>query len=352
MNKKTKEKIASMNDEQRAEYLKKRKKKKIIVWSIVGVLLAVFVLNIIILPLTGKINRVDDVTSYNGANKYICFDDGLLLSAHRAGGDLEPEETMAAFKLCMSSAIDYKVDVLEFDLHLTKDNELVLLHDDTVNRTSNATEVFGSKKVKARDKTLAELKTLNFGYNFKDANGNYKYRNASDAELVDVRILTLDEVLTYLTTNYAGLHYIIEIKDGGDTGEQAMDKLYEKMVQYNIVDSTIVGTFQDNVTRYIDKQYPDLTRSASIVEVLDFYYAFLYGNKNKEFKFNVLQIPMGLDAIFNFYSKAFISFAHSKEIAVQYWTINDADDVKTLQENGADCIMTDNPAMAYKALHE
>ena len=327
---------------------------KRIILLIVGIILCVILFNFLVMPLTGSYNRVDPVESYAGDNAYIKFDtpEGLYLSAHRAGGDLEPEETMAAFKLCMSDAIDYKVDVLEFDLHLTKDEQLVLLHDDTVNRTSDATEVFGKKKVKAKDKTLAELKTLNFGYNFKDENGNYKYRNKTEEELKDVRILTLDEILTYLTTNYAGLHYIIEIKDGGKTGEKAMDKLYEKMVEYNILNSTIVGTFQGHVTKYIDKTYPQVTRSASIAEVLDFYFAFLYGVKTKNFKFNVLQIPMGAEGIYNFHSKAFISFAHYYNIAVQYWTINDPTKVKILQQNGADCIMTDNPKMAYKALHE
>ena len=333
--------------------MSKRNPIKKLILTIVLVLVFVAVFNLLIMPLTGKYNRVESVKSYTGDNSYIRFDkpDGLYLSAHRAGGDLEPEETMAAFKLCMSNTT-YKVDVLEFDLHLTKDGELVLLHDDTVNRTSNATEVFGSKKVKAKDKTLAELKQLNFGYNFKDANGNYKYRNVSDDQLVDVRILTLDEVLTYLTTNFTGLHYIIEIKDGGKTGEIAMDKLYEKMVQYDIVDKTIVGTFKGHVTKYIDKQYPQLTRSASISEVLNFYFAFLYGVKSSKFKFRVLQIPMGASFIYNFHSEAFISFAHSYGIAVQYWTINDPDKVKTLKENGVDCIMTDNPKMAYDALHE
>ncbi len=349
---KKKDKIASMSEEEKTRYLARKRKKRIITWAIVGPILFVLILNLLILPLTGKINRVDDVTSYDGMNKYICFDDALMLSAHRAGGDLEPEETMKAFKLCME-ATDYVVDIVEFDLHLTKDEQLVLLHDDTVNRTSDATEHFGSKKVKAIDKTLAELKELNFGENFKNPDGETPYKGLRGNDIPeDVKILTLDEILTYLTVKQPTLNYIIEIKDGGETGERAMDALYNKMVQYNIVNQTIVGTFQDNVTRYIDKQYPDLTRSASIVEVLDFYYAFLYGNKNKEFKFNVLQIPMGLDGIFNFHSKAFISFAHSKEIAVQYWTINNPEDVKTLQENGADCIMTDNPAMAYKALHE
>lgn len=91
------------------------------------------VLNVVILPLTGKCARVDRVTDYVGDNKYIAFHrpEGLMLSAHRAGGILEPEETMAAFKQCMEEAQreNYKVDILEFDLHLTKDDVLVLMHD-------------------------------------------------------------------------------------------------------------------------------------------------------------------------------------------------------------------------------
>ena len=92
-------------------------------------------------------------------------------------------------------------------------------------------------------------------------------------------------------------------------------------------------------------------RSAGITEVLDFYYAFLYGNTNAKFNFKVLQIPMGFNGFFDLSTKEFIDFAHSLGIAVQYWTINDPDDVAKLQANGADCIMTDNPKMAYEVLH-
>ena len=85
--------------------VKKNKKivKNAIVWSIVSVLLFALILNVVILPLTGGCARVARVTNYAGDNKYIAFhtESGLYLSAHRAGGVLEPEETMAAFKQCM-----------------------------------------------------------------------------------------------------------------------------------------------------------------------------------------------------------------------------------------------------------
>lgn len=339
--------------------VKKHKKtvKDTIVWSIVGTLLFVLVLNIVILPLTGKCARVEHVTDYVGDNQYIAFHkpEGLMLSAHRAGGVLEPEETMAAFKQCMEEAQreNYKVDILEFDLHLTKDDVLVLMHDHEIDRTSNGTG-------KICDMTLAELKTYNFGYNFKTEDGVYKYRDKSDAELENVRILTLKEVLDYVekvARPDKSMNYVIEIKDGDDAGRRAMNKLYRMMVEYDIIDRTAFGTFHGEISKYVDECNAlgtfeqKVVRSAGITEVLDFYFAFLYGNRNAKFNFKVLQIPMGFNGFFDLSTKEFIDFAHSMGIAVQYWTINDPDDVAKLQANGADCIMTDNPKMAYEVLH-
>ena len=340
---------------------KKERKKlskpvKITIISVVSALVFVFLLNIVILPLTGGCKRVDGMTTYDGDNQYINFDDRTLLSAHRAGGDLAPEETMAAFVQCIENEADsYSVDIVEFDLHLTKDGVLVLMHDHEVDRTSNGAEKFG-KRTTVEELTLAQLKTLNFGYNFKDPDGNYPYRDLKDDEVPDeVRILTLDEILTYLAAKGPkDLKYIIEIKDGGDIGKKAMDKLVDAMKKYGIIDRTIVGTFKGDITRYIDQKYSkEVKRSASILEVLNFYFAFLWGVKQNPDKlgFDVLQIPMGLDGFYDFSTKAFIDYAHATGIAVQYWTINDKDDVAKLQKNGADAIMTDNPAMAYEVLN-
>lgn len=338
--------------------MKKRKTvQKAVAWSIVGALLFVLVLNVVILPLTGSLARVKPVVNYTGDNPYITFDDegGLLLSAHRAGGVLEPEETMAAFIQCMESAKveGYVVDILEFDLHLTKDGQLVLMHDHKVDRTSDGTG-------KICDYTLAELKQLNFGYNFKDQNGNYPYREEG-ADLSNVRIATLTEILDYVekvARTDKSMRYVIEIKDGDEPGRKAMDILYAEMKKYDIVNRTVFGTFQSEISKYVDECNANGTfdqkvvRSAGITEVLDFYYAFLYGRKNAKFGFEVLQIPMGFNGFFDLSTKAFIDYAHHLGIAVQYWTINDPADVVKLQKNGADCVMTDDPRMAYFALHQ
>ena len=350
----------NLTPEELAAKKARSKKIKLAVWIPVGVLLFVLVLNVVILPLTGAHARREHVSAYTGDNAYITFDEpnGLYLSAHRAGGDLAPEETKSAFRLCME-ATDYKVDVLEFDLHLTKDNQLVLQHDHELGRTSNGEQLFG-KGVKVCDLTLAELKTVNYGYNFKDPNtGEYVYRHdMTPAEIAanEIGIFTLEEILTYIETEARtdhSMHYVIEIKDKGERGKKSMDILYKSMVAHGILNRTIVGTFNGDITNYIDKEYKGkVTRSAGILEVVNFYYAFLWGTKLNVEKlgFRVLQIPTGMNGFFDFSTQAFIDYAHTYGIAVQYWTINDAETVKKLQANGADCIMTDNPSMASEAL--
>lgn len=154
------------------------------------------------------------------------------------------------------------------------------------------------------------------------------------------------------------MKYVIEIKDGDEVGKRAMDILYDAMKEYDIVNRTVFGTFKGEISKYVDecnangKFDQKVVRSAGISEVLDFYFAFLYGNTNAKFNFKVLQIPMGFNGFFDLSTKAFIDFAHHLGIAVQYWTINDPADVVKLQKNGADCVMTDDPRMAYFALHQ
>lgn len=335
--------------------VKKKAKIKWYTWHAIAIaIIVVIVLNVVIMPATCTLARVKVNSPYTGDNQYI-INDNLYLSAHRAGGGLEPEETKAAFKRCIETA-DYKVDVLEFDLHLTKDGKLVLLHDHELGRTSNGEDLF-FKGVKVCDLTLEELETVNFGYNFQDPEtGELPYhRDMTPQEIKDagVGIFLLTDLLDYVEGKRPdkSMHYIIEIKDNGDRGEKSMDLLYETMVNYGILDRTVVGTFHGHITKYIDKNFVSkgVVRSASISEVLNMYYSFLYGVK-KDYKFGVLQIPQGLNGFFDLGTKAFIDYAHSLDIAVQYWTINDAEDVKKLAKNGADCIMTDDPKMAAEAL--
>ena len=275
-----------------------------------------------------------------------------LVSAHRAGRNLAPENTLAAFKACFENEDAYSVDILEFDLHLTKDGRLILLHDDTLDRTSDCVDVYGEKKVKPIDKTLEELKTYNMGYNF-EIDGKYPYREEG-ADLTYCRIATLEDVLDYVKTQEEALgkniRYIIEIKDSKENGYKAADKLAEIMDDYGITERTVIGTFKGEVSKYLDENHPRIIRSAGIAEVFGFYFSYMFGIPLDNVKYKVLQIPYK-DFVINFGKQGMVDYAHKYGIAVQYWTINKAKDIEHLYSIGADAIMSDDPKLAFEIIN-
>lgn len=283
-----------------------------------------------------------------GSFRYITTDGKAMVSAHRSGGDLNPEESMAAFKNCVESK-DFQTDIFEFDLHITKDGVLILLHDDTLDRTSDSAEVFGEEDVRPEDKTYEELRTLNMGAKFTAQDGSTPYKGLKGDDVPDdVRIQRVEEVLDYLQA-HGDFQYIIEIKNGGDLGKQGVDILYNILKERDLLDDVIFGTFHGEVSKYVDEKYPDLMRSAGIAEVLQFYFASFLGIK-LDVNYVALQIPYRL-AGFNLGTARIINYAHSMDLAVQYWTINDPEDVKYLNSIGADCIMSDDPGMAYRVIN-
>ncbi len=295
-------------------------------------------------------------------NPYIA-DDVAMVSAHRAGSIVAPENTLNAFKLGIEEATTggYTVDIWEFDLHITKDGELILLHDHTLDRTSNSRQVFGVKDARPEDYTLEKLRELNMGYNF-ELDGEYPFRDLAAADITaqDLRVCTLEEVLDYMSSDeataaapaeFGKFRYIIEIKNSGKLGEKAADILYDTLVEYGILEDVVFGTFNQNVTDYVDENYPDMLRSSSICEVLDFWFAYLTGAdlSKRGVGYCALQIPYSKSISF-LGDAGLIEYAHKYNIAVQFWTINESDDVEYLQSVGADCIMSDSPDMCYDVL--
>ena len=95
----------------------------------------------------------------------------MIKLGHRGYSEKYPENTMLAFK----KAIEGNFDGIETDVHLTKDNRLVLIHDEKINRTSNG-------KGYVKDYTYQQLCQFNFNYRFKD---------------IDAKIPLLEELLDY-----------------------------------------------------------------------------------------------------------------------------------------------------------
>lgn len=323
--------------------------KRIVVIILILVLIPVLLLSSSTVMLTYFPGEKADKTKTD--NPYIT--EKTLVSAHRSGGEIAPENTLAAFKNCIESN-SFNVDIFEFDLHITKDGKLILLHDATLDRTTNSEEEFGEKGVRPETKTYDELRELNFGENFQDQNGNYPYRGLRGDDIPDdLRALLLEDLLDYLQAN-GSFGYIIEIKDGNENGFKATDELYRILKEKNLLNNVVFGTFNGEVTKYADKHYPDLLRSSGIKEVALFYFAAAFNIElNKDFyKFEALQIPANQFVPLHLGSERLVNYAHRHNIAVQYWTINNADDVKFLSSIGADCIMSDNPDMAYDVINK
>ena len=276
-----------------------------------------------------------------------------MLAGHRAGGGVAPENTMMALKACVESR-EYELDALEFDLHLTADGVLVLVHDDTLDRTSDAAEVFGAPNVAVGSRTFAELRQVNMGAKFTAPDGSMPYADLhGDQVPEDLRIISLDQALDYLESADKGLHYVIEIKNGGEDGFEAADELYAALREHGCLDRAVVGTFHNEVTSYMAEHCPDMLRSAGVREVISFYIAALLDlpRDSDDFGFRALQIPT-TDYVVNLGTARVVNYAHEHDIAVQYWTINDPDEMARLQSIGADAVMTDLPDVGAAVLDQ
>jgi len=261
--------------------------------------------------------------------------DGPALNvAHRGGSRLAPENTLVGFE----SGVQLGVDVLEMDVVMTADDVLVTNHDVTIDRTSD-----GSGSV--YQFTFEELQEFNFGYHFRASDGTYPYRDDP------VRIPRLEQVFAA----YPDQLMIIEIKNGPPRGLQAAEKIIELIKEYDMVEKVCVFSFNTEIMdRFHYFNDVGILPGASILEALDFVIAISDGDdsdvsiKSKVFAFplDLEGIPLPLD------DPSIIEAAGRHNIAMNYWTVNDKEQMKDLIIKGADGVITDRPDLMQEALTE
>lgn len=333
--------------------MKKKKALKII--AIVLASIAVFLLIINAIPPKQNVE----------SNPFVVAEGQLpMIAAHRGGGDCNPENTLLAFRKAVS---DYGVQIIESDLHLTKDGYLVYNHDSYVDETCNINGDISLEEVKRlcedesnrhyiSDMTLEELNQYNFGYYFEDENGQRIYQNVEDPQSLGLKITTVEQLFEEFYENEPDLLFIVEIKDSGERGYEACRILYETLQRYpNYLNRIVVGTFHDEIEQELKENYPSLMRGAPTGSAAKFILTQYCGvNLFDNGDFACLQIPTSYDLgiTISLDSSSLIRRAHRRNIAVQYWTINDADEMRHLIELGCDCIMTDNPALLKSVLDE
>ena len=257
-----------------------------------------------------------------------------LVIAHQGGELLAPSNTMAAF----TNAANMGVDVIETDLHITKDGYLVAIHDPTVDRTTNG---HGS----VADMTLEEIQKLDAGYHFKDLEGNYSYRGKG------VYIPTAEEMFQ----TFGDMRIEMEIKDDNppERIEEMAAKLWALIEKYHMEDKILVASFDQDILDTFNKYAKDRVATCGgkqevkkFVVFHKFFLRNLYQPKTDSF-----QIPTA-DSGFDLTDQKLINGAHRRGQDISYWTIDDPKEMKKLLDAGADGILTNRPDLLLKLVAE
>ena len=325
----------------------KKIKKLLIILFIILAGLATIILSI--MKIAGN-HRSDpaDIITYETTNPFITGRTELI--AHRFGAGIAPEESMLAIETCLSRD-DITMDIYEFDLRMTKDGYAVVFHDKTLDETTDALSLWGGEEIYVADKTLEELRQLNMGAGFTDAEGNKPYANLSEIP-ANLRIMTVAEALDFLTANGV-TRLSIEAKDAGNAGMKAADILYQELSSRNLLGTTVFSSFKTDVSAYVAEKYPDMIRSNTDAQAIELFLAALFNLKNYEPPCSVFQLPFTnkyLNMGVNFGTAKVLNYAHSRDIAVHYWVVDDPDRIEYLESIGADGIMTDYPDILTKTI--
>jgi glycerophosphoryl diester phosphodiesterase len=253
-----------------------------------------------------------------------------MVIAHQGGDGIWPGDTMYAFE----KAVELGVDVLEMDAHITKDGVIVLMHDEKVDRTTDGTGLI-------EEMTLAELKKLDAAYKWSSDGGQtFPYRGQG------VTVPTLEE----LFQKFPQMRYTIEIKKTANPIQKPFCELIRK---YNMQDKVLVASFHDQAIADFRAECPEVATSGGRSEVTKFVILgkiFLSGLISPQYQ--ALQVPWDPEESMNIpvMTERFVRESHAKNIAVEPWTVDDPELMKTYIQWGVDGIITDRPDLLMEVL--
>lgn len=184
----------------------------------------------------------------------------ILVAGHRGMKAVYPENTLLSFK----KALEMNVDMLEFDLNLTKDKHVVVIHDNTLDRTTNGTGC-------VHDYSLEEIKRLDAGGWFGD-------------EFRGLQIPTLKEFCD-LISPYGELLLNVEIKE---KTYETVDIALKMLAEYGLVDRSVFTCFDASIIAYLKDTYGVDTQGFPC-ELMQNFVAGEYGTYSK---MDAVGIPM------------------------------------------------------------
>lgn len=257
-----------------------------------------------------------------------------LIMGHRGDSSSAPENTMLAFQ----KAVDTGIDFLETDISMTKDDELVLFHDENPEDLKRVTGQEG----RIRDLTLDEVRQLDIGYYFTlDGGQTYPFRGQGHS------IITVRE----LFERFPDIKVNVDMK----TEELETPNVLASLIKENErEDSVIVGSFHDIQISRFRRICPDIPTAANPSEVTRFVFGLMMRALRlfvRDPPYRAFQVPVKYGRI-NVVNHRFIEASHDRNIAVHVWTINERDEMEKLIDMEVDGIFTDNPSLLREVLAE
>ncbi len=246
---------------------------------------------------------------------------------HRGAAGVAPENTLPSFALAASLGAEY----LELDVHATSDGVVVVLHDPTLERTTD-----GSGPV--ADHTWAEVAALDAGFRFSPDGTWFPYRGQG------VRIPALDAVLSA----FPGQRFNIEIKQATPP---IIDTVLALLDHNGATDRTLLAAEHDEIMQSIRAAAGGrIATGTSAAEVAAFIDRVARGDlAGYAHPGQALQIPTefaGIDLV----TPATIAAAHQLGCEIHVWTINDAAEIERLLDLGVDGVMSDLPGLVSAAV--
>lgn len=292
----------------------------------------------------------------------------IVNMAHGGGLREVPQGTMYAYR----TAAERGADVLEMDLHITRDGHVVAIHDSTVDRTTDGTGCVVSK-------TLAEIKALDAAHTFVPGVGPASGRPASDYPLrgvatgavpppagftaADFTIVTLEELFQELPEALMLMELKpTEVSRGHDCPgfvaslppEERPDlpaEVARLIAEYGMTDQVMVASFVDAMMAEFQAHAPGVDTSFPQDEAIALYVAYLQGNPAPNPNgHEAVQLPTSFSGIQM--TEELVDYAHANGIAVHFWTINSPAQMTELLDWGSDGLITDVPQVLDALLRE
>jgi len=236
-----------------------------------------------------------------------------LVWAHRGASGYAPENTLAAFQ----KAVDLGADGVELDIQLTKDDQIVVIHDETIDRTSDG-------KGWVKDYTLEELRAFNY--------------NRTKPEYKQADIPTMREVFELLKPT--GLFINIEIKTGVVFYEKIEEKILALTKEMGMEDRVCYSSFNHYTVTRIHELKPD-------AEV-----GFLYADGPIDMpSYGVKHGVNALHpALYNLQYDGFVKECKEKGLKLNVWTVNERPYMEMCCQYGVDAIITNYPDIAKEVV--